>query len=74
MTVKCSEQVKIGYYRDANLLQKKKSIFEDEKKYLGLKNSISHFVSTEVYTKWFLKKVFWGNLLKITSICNLKKY
>ena len=63
-------------YRDANLLRKKKSIFEDEKKYFGLKNSIFHFVSIEVYTKWSLKKkIFWGILLKITStsICNLKK-
>ena len=35
---------------------KEKSIFEDEKKYFGLKNSIFHFVSIEVYTKWSLKK------------------
>ena len=67
---------KIAFYspRDANLLRKEKSIFEDEKKYFGLKNSIFHFVSIEVYTKWSLKKkVVWGILLKITSICNLKK-
>ena len=61
----------------------KKSIFEDEKKvflrmkkkYFGLKKSIFHFVSIEVYTTWSLKKKrgIWGILLKITSICNLKK-
>ena len=67
--------------RDANLLQKKKVFLRMKKvflsmkkKYFGLKNSTFHFVSIEVYTKWSLKKkVFWGILLKITSICNLQK-
>ena len=44
------------FYQRCQPLKKEKSIFEDEKKYFCLKNSIFHFVSTEVYTKWSLKK------------------
>ena len=40
------------------LLRKKKVSTGDEKKYFGLKNSIFHFVSIEVYTKWSLKKKY----------------
>ena len=53
----------------------RKSIYEDEKKYFVLQNSIFHFVSIEVYTKWSLKKkVFWGILLKSQVFATWKKY
>ena len=61
-------------FRDANPLRKKKKI-EDEKKVFGLKISIFHFISIEVYTKWSLKKkVFWGiNFAQNHKYLQLKK-